>query len=523
MPKEGTGARVVRNTLANGLGAFTAIGLSLILTPFLIHHLGLEAYGIWVLAQSLTFFGGYAAIADLGVEAAAVRYIAEARAEGDREALNQTVTSALLFFSGVAVVFIPLLILLADPLTQLFDVDPVYHRPAIYVFTFVAAQLIFDLPGRAFFAVLEGAQQFATFQLVLLVRALVQAGLFVAVIVADLGIGSLGAVSFISSAVMFFAALILAKRAVPELHLRRRYVSRASLKKLFSFGGGLFVIRIVGTLYRHMDKIIVGIALGPRLVTIYEIANQIHLATQMAQSIAASALTPATAFLRNERDVLRDMYLRGTCYTVAVSLPVVVAAFVFAGPFIESWLGRSLLEAVEPTRLFLVYLAFVVFHIVGATMAVALGRLRFLLVVTTANLLVNFALSIALVHPLGVEGVILGTLIAQGVFFPPLLWFFLREFGVSFRTWLRGVVAPSIPGLVIQVATAFPLLYVAERFTNLGLIALLGIVSVASSIAGFLLLGLSRDQRELLVTTVRDAVRTRERASQQAAESLSSR
>jgi O-antigen/teichoic acid export membrane protein len=73
MPKEGTGARVVRNTLANGAGAFTGIAISLILTPFLIRHLGLEAYGIWVLAQSLTFFGGYAAIADLGVEAAAVR------------------------------------------------------------------------------------------------------------------------------------------------------------------------------------------------------------------------------------------------------------------------------------------------------------------------------------------------------------------------------------------------------------------------------------------------------------------
>ena len=61
---------------------------------------------------------------------------------------------------------------------------------------------------------LEGAQQFATFQLVLLARALVQAALFVAVILADLGIGSLGAVSFISSAVMFLTAWILAKRAV---------------------------------------------------------------------------------------------------------------------------------------------------------------------------------------------------------------------------------------------------------------------------------------------------------------------
>ena len=88
------------------------------------------------------------------------------------------------------------------------------------------------------------------------------------------------------------------------------------------------------------------------------------------------------------------MFVRGTSYTVAISLPVVVAAFVFAGPLIEAWLGEILLPAVEPTRLFLVYLTFVVFHIVGATMAIALGKLRFLLLVTTANLMVNFAISV---------------------------------------------------------------------------------------------------------------------------------
>jgi hypothetical protein len=120
-----------------------------------------------------------------------------------------------------------------------------------------------------------------------------------------------------------------------------------------------------------------------------------------------------------------------------------------------------------------------------------------------------------------VEGVIVGTLIAQALAFPPLLWFFLREFGVAFVDWIRRILAPSLPGFAIQAATAYPLLLVAERYTNLGMIALLGLVSVASSIAGFLLIGLSREQRALLRSTMRDAVRRRETASQEAAELLS--
>ena len=506
MPKEGTGARVVRNTLANGAGAFTGIAISLILTPFLIRHLGLEAYGIWVLAQSLTFFGGYAAIADLGVEAAAVRYVAEARAVQDAEELNRIVTSAMLFFSGIALVFTPILILLADPFTKLFNVEPAYHQAAIYVFTFVAAQLVFDLPARAFFAVLEGAQQFATFQVVLLARAVVQAALFVAVIVANLGIGSLGAVSFISSAVMFVVAWILAKRAVPELHIRRRYLSRASLKKLFSFGGGLFLMRIVGTTYRHMDKLIVGIALGPSYVTIYEIANQIHLAVQTVQSVAASALTPATAYLRAQREILRDMFLRGSSYVVGFALPATVAGIIFAEAFIRTWIGGALEEAAGPSRLFLLYLTFTIFNIVGLTMVVALGHIRFVLYVVTANLVVNFAISVALVDRLEVNGVILGTLIAQALAWPPLLWFFFQEFGVRLGEWLRQVVAPALPGLVAQAATAAPLLYLANRSDSLIVVGLLTLISIGVAGGAYYAVGLARDQRALLKTTFRQAV-----------------
>jgi len=505
MAREGTAARVVRNTLANGLGAASGVVISLALTPFMIHQLGLQAYGVWVLALSLTFFGGYAALTDLGVEGAAVRYVAEARAAGDGEAIDRIVSSAFAFFSCAALLLTPPLILLAPKFVDLFSVSPQYERAATYAFVFVAAQLIFDLPARAFFAVLEGSQQSAMYQAVLLLRALVQAVLFVAVLIADLGIGGLGAASLISSAVMFLAAWFLARHTLPNLQLSRRHVSKSVVRSLFVFGGGLFLIRLVGTLYQNMDKVIVGIALGPRYVTIYQIANQLHLAVSLVQSVSASALMPATAFLRERGEVLRDLFLRGTSYTVALSMPVVVAAFVFAGPLITTWLGDSLSAAIGPSRLFLVYLGFVVFNVVGSTMVVALGRLRFIGAVAGANFAVNLALSLALVHPLGVEGVILGTLIAQAVAWPPLVWFLLRQFRVGLDEWLRRVIAPNVPGFAIQVVIAVPLLYLANRTGSLIVVGLLALASVATSLGSYLMVGLGREERSLLLATLAQA------------------
>ena len=69
--EEGSGARVVRNTLVNGLGMFAGVAISLILTPFIIDEVGVNGFGVWALALSISFLGGYASLADLGIEGAA--------------------------------------------------------------------------------------------------------------------------------------------------------------------------------------------------------------------------------------------------------------------------------------------------------------------------------------------------------------------------------------------------------------------------------------------------------------------
>jgi O-antigen/teichoic acid export membrane protein len=225
----------------------------------------------------------------------------------------------------------------------------------------------------------------------------------------------------------------------------------------------------------------------------------------MVQSVAASSLLPATAYLRRAGETLRELYLRGTTYTVAIALPVVVAAFIFAEDLIRTWVGDSLTGAASSARLFLVFVAFVTVHAVGAAMIVALGHMRFVIAVTVAFTLINLAVSIALVEPLGVDGVILGTLVAQAAIWLPYTLFFFRRFGVTWREWFVRVVAPNLPGLAIQAATALPLLELAHRAPNLALAALYALVSVLLSIAVFVWLGLRRNDRLLLFSAVSGA------------------
>ena len=46
--------KVVTNTIANAIGHFWVILVSLFLTPYIVGHLGLERYGIWAIVGVLT-------------------------------------------------------------------------------------------------------------------------------------------------------------------------------------------------------------------------------------------------------------------------------------------------------------------------------------------------------------------------------------------------------------------------------------------------------------------------------------
>jgi O-antigen/teichoic acid export membrane protein len=504
---EGTAALVVRNTIANGLGTLSGVLLALVLTPFMIRELGQDGFGVWALALSFSFLGGYASLADLGIETSAARFLAEARADRDVVAASETASSAMAFFGLVALVAAPLLAALAFPLTDLFDIGGELRNDAAACFALFAAQLLFEMPARVYFAVVEGAQRYDVYQLIEFARSICQAVLFVLALVLDLGLPGLAGAVVISSLLVLVVGRFAARRIVPEVTIARRYLSRTRFRALFGFGSQYFLVRFMGTLYRQMDKFIVGLALGLRSVTFYEIANRIHQGAAMVQSVAASSLLPATAYLRRATETLRELYLRGTTYTVAVALPVVLAAFILAEDLIRTWVGDELTGTASSARLFLVFVAFVTVHATGTAMIVALGHMRFVIWVTLAFTLINLVVSIALVHPLGVDGVILGTLVAQAAVWLPYTLFFFRRFEVSWREWLTRVVRPNLPGIAVQAITAVPLLELAHRAPNLVVVSLYALVSVALSLAAFVWLGLRRNDRLLLLSALSGALR----------------
>ena len=111
-----------------------------------------------------------------------VRYVAESVADEDLEGVNRTVSTSLAVFCAIAVVLGVVAAALAPLLVSVFGVPAHLRGPATVCFAVVGAQLALELPARAFVAVLEGSQLFIAYQGIELGRSLLQAALYVIVL-----------------------------------------------------------------------------------------------------------------------------------------------------------------------------------------------------------------------------------------------------------------------------------------------------------------------------------------------------
>ena len=120
------------------------------------------------------------------------------------------------------------------------------------------------------------------------------------------------------------------------------------------------------------------------------------------------------------------LLIRGTRYTLALSMPVTIAAMILARPLIVAWVGRAYATLSGPAQLFLTYQLLSCTATIALTILIGIGRMRGGDRLRHAGSRVNLIVSIALAKPLGVSGVIIGTLVGYGITAPLYIRLVLR-------------------------------------------------------------------------------------------------
>jgi len=451
-----------RNLAANWIGYGANLVVLFILSPFVVHRLGTEQYGVWSLLMSLT---GYLGLVELGTRASLGRHINYYLGKEDILRVNGVLNTALAIFLAVGVALILAALALAGFLGHIFTKIPADALPAARVVLFlVAANLWLSFLGAGFRQVLIAHERFDLGCGIDLVVLAVRAGGTVAVLLAGQGIVALAAVQVLSSCFGVLGSYVLSRRQFPALTLTPSLVSAAHFRELFGFGIWAFIGSIAMQLLYQTDLVVIAILLGPKQVAYYAIAGMLILYARNLVGQCSSIFAPQMIkdCARQDWPSLRSTFLRGSTLVMAVAIPIFVGLIVFGREFIVLWMGPDFAVS-YPVLAILAFSQFVaVAFFLASPVYHGLNRVRLAASMTLSQGLINLGLTLLFVILLsmGINGV------AWGSFYPRLVygvlggaiamrWFHLRWLDfLSSAVWRWLAAAVAFAAVCLAVAAA---------------------------------------------------------------------
>ena len=310
-----------------------------------------------------------------------------------------------------------------------------------------AVQVVVDQASNAIQASLDGLQRVDLSRAADGARRTLVALAVTIVAVAGGGLEGVAAASLVASIAGAAVAAVLLLRV--QSSWWRTRPSRTHMKGMLLYGRSVAVLRPIGVFHRQMDRLVVGAILGPAAVTLVEIATQIQNGAETVLSASTYAVLPAAAWVRAREDhgSLRELVLRGTKYSLVVTLPMVVAGMLLARPIVVVWVGPAQAEAAGLAVLALAYTALTAPMQVSSNVLVGIGRAPAVLFAAAGAIVINLVVSIVLVRQVGICGAFIGTLLGGLFLVPFLARAILRETETGLVQFVRDVAAPGGPAV----------------------------------------------------------------------------
>ncbi|MEE8468164.1 MAG: polysaccharide biosynthesis C-terminal domain-containing protein [Planctomycetota bacterium] len=449
---------MLKNVGSNWALSALQILVFLVLTPFVLSSLGTGPFGIW---ETIVSLAGPLQLLILGVPMASVRYISEHLAKGDLPAANRAVSTC----AGIALVMGLVALVVGLGLGQVFEQYLASDRWALSAAEISDARLafgvlVFTLAAgfwlRLPYGIFDAHQDFVARNLIMGGGLLIRLALTLALLSWHVSLSVLAAVQTITLVVEFVTAVVVSRRRHTGIRFGVSGFDRKLLGSILAFSVFSMLLNVGSLLAFRLDALVIGAFQNQEQVTVYGIGNKVFEPfLNLVLAIGMVVMPLATSKMaRGGRDELRRVLLQWS--KVCVSLVLLVGTFLLVlGPeFLDLWMPA---DEYDPRSGFLLQILMVSFLIFLPVRGVALPILMGLgkpgrpaLALLLMGLL-NVGLSIALIGPLGLPGVALGTAIPNVLFAGFVLTTACGELHVRLGEYLRHVLGRALPGVVVPV------------------------------------------------------------------------
>jgi O-antigen/teichoic acid export membrane protein len=457
-----------------------ALGLNILvglfLSPYILHHLGDEAFGLWVLIFSVT---GYYGLFDLGIRSSIIRYVANYSTVAKNEELNRLVNTAFFTYSGIGTVVILITITVSFYVGSIFRISGNSIYVARWLFLMVGSAVALGFPLGVFGGILEGLQRFYVLNLNNMSSTLLRALLIV--IALQHGQGLL-MVAFITVSLPLLTGVVNAIVALRILPLRfgLKHLSRESLKRIASYSGTTFILIVAVRLRFKTDAIVIGTFVSSAAITYFTIGSRlVDYAGEVVGGLAQlfvpmSSQSDATGDLAG----LRKIFVAGNRACALIIFPMAAILIILGKSVIEAWMGARYIAVSYPVLLVLVIPSTLMLaQAASGRILYGMAKHKTLAVVTLMEGCANLFLSIFLVRRFGILGDAVGTAIPLActtLFFIPRHLCRVLKMGIGIYLRQAFLLPLMLCGPLVAVLLLMRHWFVAHNYFQLSIQLLVG-------------------------------------------------
>ena len=459
--------------------AFQAM-LMLVLTPFIIGHVGKSGFGIWTAVSALT---GYYGLVNLGVGSALVRHLARHAARKEEEGMSRVLGTGLAFFTVTGIVVGVGGFFASDWLAGLFDQARENQETFGALLGLVSIALAADFIGVSFSSVLNAHEEYLTQTLMESARMVLRAVLIFALLTTGFGLVGLGITVLVISFLMLATNVILVFRGKYPLKVSVFNARWGTLKTLLTYGSSTALMNVVSLTRTKAGHLILAGAASFASVASFGVASNLVMQYQGLIFSFNSALTARFSRLdavSDERGI-RALFQKTLFSNAFLAFGAGLIIFVFGRPFVIWWIGEDFLDAVPALHVLTIGYAAALSQTSGWNLMFGLDRHHKMAYVSIAEAAALIVLALYLVIDYGILGIALATtmtmIVTKSVIQPVYI---IRLLGMPITDYLRPIVAPLSVAVPIGIGGYFFAGAIPELSSSLLLIA--GVVAMVASV-----------------------------------------
>lgn len=329
-----------KGTLFGVAASVTMMATRFITVPIITSHLGLGGYGIWSIIMTTS---AYMRFGTAGLKSAFQKYVAEATGDGNYDRVNQLMTTGsagMLLLSLVAL--IPVAIF-SKTLARAAGVPLEFLTATAHSFTILALIMILSNFGAAFEAIVNGCHRVDIVRKFYIGTAIFEAAAIVACLLLGYGLLAMSIVMAVAEMGLIACCYVAAKKLLPQIQLRRRYINPHVVPELFRFAGSFQLVNVLEILSMSILPFGVLRIFGARAAGVYAICTRL---TSVGGSIQEASLLPLLSsgtllYASETADKIRVAMNKMFKWTLVVTIAPLSFVAVFGAIFVLAWTGES--------------------------------------------------------------------------------------------------------------------------------------------------------------------------------------